>query len=64
MLFICEEDAEMWMQSALDANDDQNAIKKDVYLDVSLMLSQPVEKFYFLSLQRVSYGREAAVLLD
>jgi len=42
------QDAEIWLQSALSSSPSAH-----------LAAGQPVEKFYFLSVRRVSYGREA-----
>ncbi|KAK4026287.1 hypothetical protein OUZ56_015296 [Daphnia magna] len=51
----CElNEAEVWLQSALGSDSDDNA-------ELNVSLRQPVEKFYFLSVQRVSYGREAVL---
>ena len=55
VFLTCElQDAEIWLQSALGPDSEDNS-------ELNVSLRQPVEKFYFLSVQRVSYGREAAL---
>ena len=50
MYMNCElSNAELWLKSA---------VSQDSSLETTMSLRQPVEKYYFLSVSKVSYGRE------